>query len=158
MIDKTIQTVKRISTELRPGLLDDLGLAAAIEWQTEEFQKRTGIQCKITIDPKDISFDRDRNTAIYRIFQETLTNVARHAHATEVNVTLQQRDDQLELNVRDNGRGITEKELANPRSFGLIGIRERVKIFSGINIIKGIPGKGTTLTVRMPIHDMRENR
>ena len=158
LIDKTIQTVKKISTELRPGLLDDLGLAAAIEWQAEEFQKRTGIQCKITIDPKDVTFDRDRNTAIYRIFQETLTNVARHAQATEVNVSLRQRDGQLELNVRDNGRGITEKELANPKSFGLIGIRERVKIFSGINIIKGVPGKGTTVTVRMPIRDIRENR
>lgn len=158
LIDKTIQTVKKISTELRPGLLDDLGLAAAIEWQAEEFQKRTGIQCKITIDPKDVTFDRDRNTAIYRIFQETLTNVARHAQATEVDVSLRQRDVQLELIVRDNGRGITEKELANPRSFGLIGIRERVKIFSGINIIKGVPGKGTTVTVRMPIRDIRENR
>ena len=158
LIDKTIQTVKKISTELRPGLLDDLGLAAAIEWQAEEFQKRTGIQCKITIDPKDVTFDRDRNTAIYRIFQETLTNVARHAQATEVDVSLRQRDVQLELIVRDNGRGITEKELANPRSFGLIGIRERVKIFSGTNIIKGVPGKGTTVTVRMPICDIRENR
>lgn len=157
LIDKTIQTVKKISTELRPGLLDDLGLAAAIEWQAEEFQKRTGIQCKITIDPKDVTFDRDRNTAIYRIFQETLTNVARHAQATEVDVSLRQRDGQLELNVRDNGRGITEKELANPRSFGLIGIRERVKIFSGINIIKGVPGKGTTVTVRMPIRGIGEN-
>ena len=158
LIDKTIQTVKKISTELRPGLLDDLGLAAAIEWQAEEFQKRTGIQCKITIDPKDVTFDRDRNTAIYRIFQETLTNIARHAQATEVDVSLRQRDVQLELIVRDNGRGITEKELANPRSFGLIGIRERVKIFSGINIIKGVPGKGTKVTVRMPIRDIRENR
>ena len=157
LIDKTIRTVKKISTELRPGLLDDLGLAAAIEWQAEEFQKRTGIQCKVTIDPVDITFDRDRNTAIYRIFQETLTNVARHAQATEVNVSLRQKDGQLELNVRDNGKGITEKELANPKSFGLIGIRERVKIFSGINIIKGIPGKGTTVTVRMPICDMRAN-
>jgi len=151
LIDKTIRTVKKISTELRPGLLDDLGLAAAIEWQAEEFQKRTGIQCKITIDPADINFDRDRNTAIYRIFQETLTNVARHAQATEVKVSLRQRDDQLELKVRDNGRGITEKELTNQKSFGLIGIRERVKIFSGINIIKGVPDKGTTVTVRMPI-------
>ncbi|TFG89074.1 MAG: PAS domain S-box protein, partial [Candidatus Atribacteria bacterium] len=157
LIDKTIQTVKKISTELRPGLLDDLGLAAAIEWQAEEFQKRTGIQCKVTIDPADLTFDRDRNTAIYRIFQETLTNVARHAQATEVNVSLRQRDGQLELNVRDNGRGITEKELANSKSFGLIGIRERVKIFRGVNIIKGIPGKGTTVTVRMPSHDMGEN-
>ena len=157
LIDRTIQTVKKISTNLRPGLLDDLGLAAAIEWQAEDFQKRTGIKCKVKIDPADINFDRDRNTAIFRIFQETLTNVARHAHATEVNVSLRQRDSQIELNVRDNGRGITEEELTNSKSFGLIGIRERVKIFGGKNIMKGIPGKGTTLTVRIPVRDMREN-
>ena len=157
LIDRTIQTVKKISTNLRPGLLDDLGLAAAIEWQAEDFQKRTGIKCKVKIDPVDINFDRDRNTAIFRICQETLTNVARHAHATEVNVSLRQRDSQIELNVRDNGRGITEEELTNSKSFGLIGIRERVKIFGGKNIMKGIPGKGTTLTVRIPVRDMREN-
>ena len=89
LIDKTIQTVQRISTDLRPGLLDDLGLSAAIEWQLEEFQERTGIACKIIIDPRDVTFDRDRNTALFRIFQETLTNIARHAEATEVSVSLQ---------------------------------------------------------------------
>jgi PAS domain S-box-containing protein len=155
LINKTIQTVKKISTDLRPGLLDDLGLADAIEWQAQEFQKRTGIKCRITIDPKDITFDRDRNTAIFRIFQETLTNVARHARATEVNVSLRQRDGQIELNVRDNGRGITEEELTNPKSFGLIGIRERAKIFGGNNVMRGIAGRGTTVTVRIPIRDTR---
>jgi PAS domain S-box-containing protein len=157
LIDRTIHTVKKISTNLRPGLLDDLGLAAAIEWQGEDFQKRTGIRCSIKIDPVDINYDRDRNTAIFRIFQETLTNVARHAHATEVNVSLRQRDGQIELNVRDNGRGITDEELANSKSYGLIGIRERVKIFGGKNIMKGIPGKGTAVTVRIPIRDTRDN-
>jgi PAS domain S-box-containing protein len=155
LIDRTIQTVKKISTNLRPGLLDDLGLAAAIEWQGEDFQRRTGIRCNLKIDPADINFDRDRNTAIFRIFQETLTNVARHARATEVNVSLRQRDGQVELNVRDNGRGITEEELTNSRSYGLMGIRERVKIFGGKNIMKGVPGKGTTLTVRIPARDIR---
>jgi PAS domain S-box-containing protein len=154
LISKTIQTVKKISTELRPGLLDDLGLSAAIEWQAEEFQKRTGIKCKISMEPKDITFDRDRNTAIFRIFQETLTNITRHAGATEVSVSLKQRVGRIELTVRDNGRGITEEELTNPKSFGLIGIRERVKIFGGNNIIKGVPGQGTTVTVRMPVRDM----
>lgn len=158
LISKTIQTVKKISTELRPGLLDDLGLSAAIEWQAEEFQKRTGIKCKISMEPKDITFDRDRNTAIFRIFQETLTNIARHAGATEVSVSLKQKVGRIELTVRDNGRGITEEELANPKSFGLIGIRERVKIFGGNNTIKGVPGQGTTVTVRMPVRDMMGNR
>jgi len=157
LINSTIQTVKKISTELRPGLLDDLGLAAAIEWQAEEFQRRTGIRCKISVAPRDITLDRDRNTAIFRIFQETLTNIARHSEATEVKVNLKQRDGRVELSVRDNGRGITDEELTNPKSFGLIGIRERVKIFEGDSVMRGIPGQGTTVTVRIPIRAMQEN-
>ena len=158
LIDKTIQTVKKISTALRPGLLDDLGLAAAIEWQAEEFQQRTGINCNIKIEPKDITLDKDRNTAIFRILQETLTNVARHADASEVNVSLKQRDGQIELKVRDNGRGITEEQITNPKSFGLIGIRERVKIFGGNNVMRGVPDRGTLMTVRIPLRDVRENQ
>ena len=158
LINRTIQTVKKISTALRPGLLDDLGLAAAIEWQAEEFQQRTGIRCNITIEPKDITFDKDRNTAIFRILQETLTNVARHAEASEVKVSLKQRDGQIELKVRDNGKGITEEQIGNPKSFGLIGIRERVKIFGGNNMMKGIANKGTVMTVKIPLQDVRENQ
>ena len=150
LIDKTIQMVKRIATDLRPGLLDDLGLSAAIEWQLGEFQKRTGIICKIIIDPKDVTFASDRNTALFRIFQETLTNIARHAEAKEVSVSLKQKDGQIELKVQDNGRGITEEELTHPKSFGLIGIRERAIIFGGNSIVKGFPGKGTTVTVKIP--------
>jgi PAS domain S-box-containing protein len=157
LINRTIQTVKKISTDLRPGLLDDLGLAAAIEWQAEEFQKRTGIRCKISVEPRDITLDRDRNTAIFRIFQETLTNIARHSEATEVKVNLKQRDGRIELSVRDNGRGITEEELTNPKSFGLIGIRERVKIFDGDSMMRGIPGQGTTVTVRIPVRSAQES-
>ena len=158
LINRTIQTVKKISTALRPGLLDDLGLAAAIEWQAEEFQQRTGIRCNITIEPKDITFDKDRNTAIFRILQETLTNVARHAEASGVKVSLKQRDGQIELKVRDNGKGITEEQISNPKSFGLIGIRERVKIFGGSNMMKGIANKGTVMTVKIPLQDVRENQ
>jgi PAS domain S-box-containing protein len=157
LIDKTIQTVQRISTDLRPGLLDDLGLSAAIEWQLEEFQERTGITCKIIIDPRDVTFDRDRNTALFRIFQETLTNIARHAEATEVSVSLQQKNGQIELKVQDNGRGITEKELTHPKSFGLIGIRERALIFGGDSSVKGSPGTGTTVTVKIPAKNIQES-
>lgn len=153
LIDKTIQSVKKISTELRPGLLDDLGLSAAIEWQSDEFQKRTGIRCTVTTDPPDITLDRERNTAIFRILQETLTNVARHAEATEVNILLQKNIDQIELRVVDNGKGITEEQLSNPTSFGLLGIRERVTIFGGTITIAGIHGKGTTVIVRIPAQD-----
>jgi len=157
LIDKTIQTVQRISTDLRPGLLDDLGLSAAIEWQLEEFQERTGIACKIIIDPRDVTFDRDRNTALFRIFQETLTNIARHAEATEVSVSLQQKDGQIELKVQDNGRGITGEELAHPKSFGLIGIRERAIIFGGDSSVKGSAGNGTTVTVKIPARNIQES-
>ena len=158
LINRTIQTVKKISTALRPGLLDDLGLAAAIEWQSEEFHQRTGIKCRLIIEPRDITFDKDRNTAIFRILQETLTNVARHAEASEVNVSLKQRDGQVELKVRDNGKGITDEQIGNPKSFGLIGIRERVKIFGGHSAMKGAPGKGTVMTVRIPLVEERDTR
>ena len=157
IIDRTIMTVKKISTDLRPGLLDDLGLSAAIEWQSEEFEKRTGIACRIKIEPKEITFDKDRNTALFRILQETLTNIARHAEATEVDVSLQKKDGLIELRVQDNGRGITEEELANPRSFGLMGLRERAILFGGNAVIQGVPGRGTTVTVKIPAENVREN-
>jgi signal transduction histidine kinase len=148
--------VQRISTDLRPGLLDDLGLSAAIEWQLGEFQKRTGITYKVIIDPEDATFDSDRNTALFRILQETLTNIARHAEATEVSVSLKQKDGQIELTVQDNGRGITEKELTHPKSFGLIGMRERALIFGGNSTVNGFPGKGTTVTVKIPAKNNEE--
>ena len=151
LADATLQTVKKISTELRPGLLDDLGLPAAIEWQAEEFQTRTGIKCEITVDPEDIILDKDRSTAIFRIFQETLTNVARHAKATKVKVSLKEKAGKIELKVRDNGKGITEKQMSNPKSFGLIGIKERAYYLDGKVVIKGLQDKGTTLTIRIPL-------
>jgi signal transduction histidine kinase len=157
IIDRTIMTVKKISTDLRPGLLDDLGLSAAIEWQSEEFEKRTGIACRIKIEPKEITFDKDRNTALFRILQETLTNIARHAEATEVDISLQKQDGQIELRVQDNGRGITEEELANPQSYGLMGLRERAILFGGNAVIQGVPGRGTTVTVKILTENVREN-
>jgi PAS domain S-box-containing protein len=152
LVDKTAQTVQRISAELRPGLLDDLGLAAAIEWQAEEFQKRTGILCEVSLDPEDedIVTSQDISTAIFRIFQETLTNIVRHARASHVNVILHERDNEIKLEVNDNGRGITQEQASHPRSFGILGIRERVKLLSGTVSIIGSPDKGTTITVCIP--------
>lgn len=147
LIDMTIKTVKRMSTELRPGLLDDLGLAAAIEWQAEEFQNRTGCKCEVIIDPDDIALDDDRSTAIFRIFQEALTNVARHADATMVKVSLIEKAGKLVLEVRDNGCGITQEQISDPRSFGLIGIRERVHPWRGEVKMEGVRNKGTAVTV-----------
>jgi len=151
LTDTTIKTVKKISTELRPGLLDDLGLVAAIEWQAEEFQNRTGITCRIDVDPEDIMVGEKRSTTLFRIFQETLTNIARHAHATTVTVSLKEKDSSLELRVRDNGKGITKEQISDPQSFGLIGIRERVHPWKGEVKISGRPGKGTTVVVRIPV-------
>ncbi|MGE5311441.1 MAG: ATP-binding protein [Nitrospirota bacterium] len=151
VIDDTIATVQRLSGELRPGILDDLGLAAAIEWQAGEFEKRTGIPCRVQVSPEDITLDRDRSTTVFRIFQEALTNVARHAHATEVAVSLEQGEARVNLTVVDNGRGITEKELSSSKSFGLLGIRERVRFLGGDIVIEGRPKKGTTVRVAIPL-------
>lgn len=152
LLDKTIQTVKRISTDLRPGLLDDLGLVAAIEWQADEFQKHTGIECKLTVKPEDITIDQEMATAIFRIFQETLTNVARHAKATIVRTTLKEADNRIILEVKDNGIGITKEQIQDFKSLGLIGIRERVYPFKGNISIGGIAGKGTTVKVTIPLY------
>jgi signal transduction histidine kinase len=138
-------------------LLDDLGLIAAIEWQAEEFQGRTDIKCTLAVDPDDISLDDKRATALFRIFQETLTNVARHTQATRVAVRLKERDGIVELRVRDNGRGITEEQLSDPQSFGILGIRERVHPWGGAVKIIGRPGKGTTVTVLIPLDKGGEN-
>jgi len=147
----TIKTAQRISTELRPSLLDHLGLVATIKWQAEEFQNRTGIRYKITIDPEDITLDEKRSTSIFRIFQETLTNVARHARATRVEVSLKEKAGTLELKVRDNGNGITKEQISDHRSFGLLEMRERANALAGEAEIKGAKGKGTTVMVRIPV-------
>ncbi|MBU6399078.1 MAG: response regulator [Verrucomicrobia bacterium] len=150
-IDATIQTIRRISTELRPGILDDFGLVAAIEWQAHEFQTRTGIECVVTATVRDGPFDQDINTAFFRIFQETLTNVMRHAKATHVQVRLSREGDALVMEVQDNGRGISEGEISNVKSIGLLGMRERAALMNGGFQIRGVPGKGTTVNVRIPL-------
>ena len=129
--DETILAVRRIATELRPGVLDNLGLAAAIEWQAAEFQERTHIRCELRIEVKGTIWDREFNTMCFRIFQETLTNIVRHAKATRVEVRLMQVDHELVSTVRDNGRGISEEEVVHARSIGLIGMRERVAQVGG---------------------------
>ncbi|MBA4371877.1 MAG: hypothetical protein C0402_03335 [Thermodesulfovibrio sp.] len=151
LIDLNIQTVKRIAAELRPGLLDDLGLTAALEWQAEEFEQRQGIRCELRIRPTDITLDRDISTAIFRIFQETLTNVVRHAKATRIVVALEKKPRGLVLTVRDNGRGITKKQIESPTSIGLIGMRERVNFLNGTVDISGSRTKGTTVKVFIPL-------
>jgi len=149
-IDETIHAVRRISTELRPGLLDTAGLLAAIEWQASQFQRQTGLQCRVKAAIREKLFDQDLNTAFFRIFQETLTNVIRHAQATRVDVRLAEVGKHVILEVKDNGRGISEMELHNTRSIGLLGMRERAALLGGEVRVRGEPGKGTTVSVRIP--------
>jgi signal transduction histidine kinase len=153
-IDGTIQTVRRLSTGLRPPVLDDLGLSAAIEWQAQEFKARTGIRCKLTLPSNDITLDQKRTTAIFRIFQETLTNVARHSNATQVGISLSKESGKVSLNVKDNGKGITETEISNTMSLGLVGMKERALLLGGEVYITGVHRKGTTVTVRIPIAEV----
>jgi PAS domain S-box-containing protein len=150
LIDTTIQTVRRISTELRPGILD-LGLVATIEWQLQEFQTRTGIVSKLISAPEETVLDADGSTTAFRILQEILTNVIRHAQATQVEVTLAETTAFLTLQVRDNGRGITESEIYNSQSIGLLGMQERARLRGGEIHLKGAPGRGTTVMVRLPL-------
>jgi signal transduction histidine kinase len=151
LIDKTTQTVKRISSDLRPGLLDDLGLIAAIEWEAQELEKRTGIQCKIKIHSEELKLKEDMTTAVFRIFQETLTNITRHAKATLVHISLKIREKHLELIIRDNGNGITDKQIKHPKSFGIMGMKERAEYLRGKITYKGIPNKGTTVHLSIPL-------
>ncbi|MGB8648768.1 MAG: PAS domain S-box protein [Anaerolineae bacterium] len=151
-IDMTIKTVRRISTELRPGMLDDLGLATAIDWQGQEFAARTGIQCKVSLPEVELALDREQATAIFRIFQETLTNVARHAKATRVDVRLESGDDAFRLQVRDNGHGFDRAVARTKHSLGLLGMRERAELLGGAVDVESVIGQGTTVTVVMPLN------
>lgn len=151
LVDRTIQEIRRISRELRPGLLDDLGLVAAIEWQTQEFQSRTGIKCQPTITTGIELPDPDCSTAIFRIFQEALTNVARHSRATEVRIRLATRGGKLHLEVEDNGCGMKNRSRTAPKTFGLMGMRERVLPWGGKVEISSPKRGGTAVTVKMPM-------
>jgi signal transduction histidine kinase len=151
-IDSTIKMVRRIATELRPGILDHLGLGAALEWQANEFQTRTGIRCDVESGLSEMALDADINTALFRIFQETLTNIIRHAGATHVAVHLKERGDRVILGVRDNGRGISKAEISNTKSMGLLNMRERAALLGGDFKISRIPGgKGTRVVVSIPL-------
>jgi PAS domain S-box-containing protein len=150
LIDATIQTVRRVATELRPGMLDDLGLVPALEWQIQEFSRRTGIRYQLDLGEDLRPLERDVVTVLFRIFQETLTNITRHAQATEVKVRLIDAPDQVTLIIQDNGRGIQSAEMNNPRSLGLLGMRERALSVGGTLTIQGALQEGTCVTVSVP--------
>lgn len=150
-VDETVQAVRRISTKLRPVILDDLGLMRALEWQAREFEKRTDIACDFNVRTERYNLDPGRSTAVFRIFQEILTNVARHAVARHVTVDLRDEDGLFLLDVADDGRGITTKEMTSPRSLGLLGMRERAQVFGGGVDIRRRSARGTRVIVRVPM-------
>ncbi len=156
LIDTTVQTMRRIITQLRPVLLDSLGLRAAIEWLAEDFEHRTGIQCATRIEGEDGIADHDRATAVYRIVQEALTNVARHAGATHVEIIMEIHDGSLRLSVHDNGKGVTEEEIGGAMSFGIMGMKERALILGGEVVLGASPGGGTTVSLTLPPGEIME--
>ena len=149
-VDRTIASVQRLATQLRPALLDDLGLIAAIEWQGQDFQKRTGIPCTCVTSADDVMMEPGRATALFRICQEALINTARHAQATAVTIKLESRGDSLQLVVADNGVGIPDMKVSDRRSLGLLGMKERAAQFGGEITIQGDSEKGTIVTVCLP--------
>lgn len=156
LVDNAIQTIHQIVLELRPAVLDHMGLRPALEWQLQEFQTRTKVECQFTSSLDSIHLDAERSTALFRILQEALTNVARHAHATRVEASLGEDDDHLVLQVRDNGRGISEEQISGTGRFGLLGMRERAHVFGGDVVVRGSPGQGTVVTVRIPVNRSKE--
>lgn len=150
LVDDAIATAGRVARELRPGILKDFGLAAAVECQAEDFTQRTGIACKVLCADDDATAEEPTSTALFRIFQEALTNISKHAHASKVDVRLVQEDGDILLEISDDGRGLTPEALTKPRSYGLRGIRERLNALQGSLDIGSTPKGGTLLTVRVP--------
>jgi len=159
LINDGVKAVRTICSGLRPGVLDDLGLAAAIEWQASEFASRNGVQCQVSVPPIDLHLDGDRATATFRIFQECLTNVIRHAQAKSVRVALYQEEKSILLVVEDDGIGFCESGFSNALgSLGLLGMKERAQFCGGDVQISSSPGNGTTVTVRVPVDIPRAER
>jgi signal transduction histidine kinase len=151
LIDDVINQVRRIAAQLRPGVLDDLGLAAAVEWQARDFSQRSGLDCAFECNIPDARFEREVSTAIFRILQETLTNVARHAHAQRVEVSLTEDEGHLRLRVRDDGAGMSPDATARRRSLGLLGMHERAQRLGGQLSVTSTPGAGTVVLVDVPL-------
>ncbi len=151
LINESISTIKRISMELRPSVLDHLGLAAAVEWYTEEFEERTGIKCMLSIVPPDFNLDKNISITVFRVLQEALTNVSRHSKAKEVIINIKVSDESFYMLIKDDGIGIKDEDVTSPYSFGLLGIRERIRHLDGTLKIQGYNGNGTELEITIPL-------
>jgi PAS domain S-box-containing protein len=156
LTDETIQRVRRIATELRPGVLDKLGLVAAIEWQANEFERRSGVRCRVSSGIEHVHLDHGRSTAVFRIFEQALNNVASHAKASSVAVSVAETHERLVVTVSDNGRGISDRALAGADSLGLIGMRERAALLGGTVDIRRRRPTGTTVTMTIPLEERRK--
>lgn len=150
-IDRLINTVRKIATELRPDVLDKLGLLEAIQWQAEEFEKRTTIVCTVSFNNSELILSKEKEISLYRVFQESLTNIARHAGATEAVINFNADNNNLVLTIEDNGKGISSKQLQKNTSLGLLGMNERILILGGSLEIKGAKEKGTKVTITVPL-------
>ena len=150
-VDRLVAAVKTLSTELRPGILDKFGLAPAVEWQCQEFKRRSGITCSCAVPSQELILGTDIATAMFRILQESLSNVVRHSEANAVKVELKVAKRDLVLTVSDNGKGIARDQILDPASLGLLGMRERAELLDGTFIIESNPAGGTTTRVRIPI-------
>ena len=153
LLDTANESIHKIASELRPSILDDLGLSAAVEWQAQEFHKNTGIKCNVKLKPVEIVLNEKLSITIYRIIQEALTNVTRHSRARKVDVSMTIQNKNLCLIIKDNGVGIKEEKIDSSKSYGLIGIRERLVPWNGTMEINGIKGEGTTIIVNVPIEE-----
>ncbi len=153
-INEAINSVKKIATDLRPSILDHLGLSAAIEWQVDNFREQSGLACRLSLPNQAIKMEGQRATAVFRIVQESLTNISRHAHATRVNINLGFIDNKLSLSIEDNGNGMTTLQMHNPQKFGIQGMHERARHFGGTLTIDSAPGKGCTVKLTLPQHPM----
>ncbi|GEM_PF-1036309 len=158
LIDELVVTVQRISSELRPSILDDLGLIPAIEWELSQFQKRSEIKTHLTINLPDKKYDRNISTVVFRILQETLTNVLRHSLARTVTVKIENVNNQIVLTIIDDGIGIPKEKLRDPKSLGLIGMKERAYAVGGELLIDSIVGKGTTITLKVPLNGVSNDK
>jgi len=152
LIDTAIFRVQKISTELRPAVLDTLGLVEAIKFQSKKFESLNGVHCELDINTNNAVFNQEQSTAIFRILQESLTNVIRHAKATRVRISLRLEAENLVLKVEDNGIGIRNSEILNPKSVGILGMKERVLILGGDLEIRGMKKKGTIVSATLPLN------
>jgi two-component system, NarL family, sensor histidine kinase UhpB len=155
LVERAMHTVRTVITELRPEALDRLGLVAALEWQAETFARQVGLRCRFHSSSEQVDLDRGRASSVFRVFQEMLTNVARHAAASRVDVDIAQDNEMFVVTVRDNGRGFEPKAGARPSAFGLLGMRERALLLGGEIEITTAPRRGTTVILKVPLANRR---